>query len=93
MFSGKRGPVLLLGEKMGMWSTRWTLRLGAEGVWCVLAHHGHFDDRRRVRTPMARLNRRCDDTSSNAGYKARNCRCHANKHSTRERRLEEPSHV
>lgn len=54
MFSGKRGPVLLLGEKMGMWSTRWTLRLGAEGVWCVLAHHGHFDDRRRVRTPMAR---------------------------------------
>lgn len=58
MFSGKRGPALSLGEKMGMSSTRGTLRPGAEGVWRVLAgapHNGRFDGCRLALTPVTSL--------------------------------------
>lgn len=96
MFSGKRGPVLSLGEKMGMSSTSWTLRPGADGVWFVLAdalHNGRFDNRRLALTPMTGPYRHCGDTGSKLGTGTQS-RCPANKHSNRGgRRLEEPSNA
>lgn len=77
--------MLSLGEKMGMSSTSWTLRPGADGVWFVLAdalHNDRLDDRRLALTPMTGPYRHCGDTGSKLGTGTQS-RCPANKHSNR----------